>query len=639
VVDFDVTTQVVDDLSYGSTVSGVGQVDAPESTNWDCAIGDLTFLFAMSDQYPFRRETAEFRRQRIDTERNPGEQSLDSGYWIRSQSSWHYGSGLTSAEPLEVNNDEAQFRYKEGGGVNPWTPGQLSLLNDTASVLSSAGSGQLLLGVDTGVLHADGAVLKYIALDGTVSAVTWGGSGSIKSMTTDGENYYVADTTGIYKGALPTGSGSLIWNTGANPVIRWVKSRLMATVGAAVYELTGTGPSLPTPLDPGTARPSGWTWTDIAEGPAAIYVSGYVGDTSTIERIGVSATTSAVTLDVPVVVADMPRGETVLSTYSYVGSFLIVGTTLGARVALINSDGSLTLGPLVVDAAAVDDAVAIENYVYVTVRDQGNAGDRAYRAGLYRIDLGQVLNQSPLDFAHAADLVAPAGTTGDAVQVTSAGGYLYFAVDTQGVFKQQDTFVSEGWLESGRIRLGTVENKGWRDLRLLTKSGETGTVTGYADTSETGSPSTWTTVITADGDRTDTSGKLTAAAPAPQSNLYVAFSLTSADSNTSSPVFIGYQVRAVPAPERTRLLQVPIMLFDFITDRKGLRVGKRGFAWDTLQKLQDLEQSTAVVQWRDYTTGEAATAYVERVSFVRTSPPTNRASGVGGIGQVLLRLV
>ena len=35
----------------------------------------------------------------------------------------------------------------------------------------------------------------------------------------------------------------------------------------------------------------------------------------------------------------------------------------------------------------------------------------------------------------------------------------------------------------------------------------------------------------------------------------------------------------------------------------------------------------------------AATAYVERVSFVRTSPPTNRASGVGGIGQVLLRLV
>lgn len=638
-VDFDVTSQVVEDLTYGSTVAGVGQVDAPESTNWDCSIGDLTFVFGMSDQYPFRRETAEFRRQRIDTERNPGEQSLDSGYWIRSQASFHYGSGLTSAEPLEVNNDEAQFRYKEGGGVNPWTPGQLSLLNDTASVFASASSGQLLLGVGTGVLHAAGTTLTYIPTSGATATVTWGGSGTIKSMTTDGENYYVADTTGIYKGALPSGAGSKIWDTGANPVIRWVKSRLMATVGAGVYELTGTGPTLPTPLDPGTARPAGWTWTDIAEGPAAIYLSGFVGDTSTIERIGVSATTSAVTLDVPVVVADMPRGESVLSTYSYVGSFLIVGTTSGCRVAAINTDGSLSLGPLVVDAAAVDDAVAIDNFVYVTTRDKGNAGDRNYRAGLYRINLGQPLNQNPLDFAHAADLVAPAGTAGDAVQVTSAGGALFFAVDTAGVFKQQSTFVDTGWLETGRIRLGTIENKGWRDLRLLTQAGSSGTVTGYANTSESGAPSTWNVAITADGVRTDTSGKLTAAAPAPQSNLYVAFSLEAASSGASSPVFTGYQVRAVPAPERTRLLQVPVLIFDFVTDRKGMRVGKRGFAWDTLQKLQDLEETTAVVQWRDFTTGEAATAYVERVSFTRTSPPTNRAQGVGGVAQVLLRLV
>lgn len=638
-VDFDVTNQVVQDLTYGSTVAGVGQVDAPESTNWDCSIGDLTFLFGMSDQYPFRRETAEFRRQRIDTERNPGEQSLDSGYWIRSQASWHYGSGLTSAEPLEVNNDEAQFRYREGGGVNPWTPGQLSLLNSASAVYSDASSGQLMVGVGTGVLHAAGSTLTYISASGSASAVAWGGSATITSITTDGANWYAADQNGIFKGSLPAGAGSLQYNTGDRTVIRWVKSRLMATVGRGVYELTASGPSLGTALDPGSARPVGWTWTDIAEGPTGIYLSGFVGDSSTIERIGVAATTNAVTLDVPVVVADMPRGESVLSIYSYVGSYLITGTTSGCRVAQINANGSLTLGPLVVDAAAVDDAVAIDNFVYVSVRDKGNAGDRQYRAGLYRINLGQPLNQNPLDFAHAADLVAPAGTAGSAVQVTSAGGKLFFAVDGAGVFRQMDTFVSTGWLETGRVRLGTIENKGWRDLRLLTKLGEDGTVTGYADTTETGSPSTWNVVITADGDRTDTSGKLTSVAPAPESNLYVAFSLESADNGTSSPVFTGYQIRAVPAPERTRLLQVPVLIFDFITDRKGLRVGKRGFAWDTLQKLQDLEETTAVVQWRDFTTGEAATAYVERVSFQRTSPPTNRAQGVGGIAQVLLRLV
>lgn len=638
-VSINVSEPVVQELVYGSTVSGVGQVDAPDSTNWDCAIGDLKFLFAMSEQTPFRRETAEFRRQRIDTERNPGEQSLDSGYWIRSQASWHYGSGLTSAEPLEVNNDEAQFRYKEGGGVNPWTAGELSLLHSTSEHFAAAGTGQLLLGVDTGVIHAVGSTVTYVADDGTATGVSWGGSGTITSLTSDGSNYYVADATGIYKGALPSGSGTKIWDTGATTVIRWVKSRLMATVGAAVYELTGTGPTLPTALDPGTARPSGWTWTDIAEGPAAIYLSGYVGDTSTIERVSVSSSTTTVTLDVPTVVADMPRSEIVNTIYSYVGTYLIVGTSKGARVAAIQSDASLSLGPLVVDAAAVDDVVAVENFVYVTVRDQGNAGDRSYRAGLYRINLGQNLNNSALDFAVAADLTVPAGVTGNAVQVTTASDRLFICVDGSGVYGEDSTFVDSGWIETGRIRLGTVENKGWRDLRILLQDGTLGSVTGFATTDDSTAPSNWNVVITADGDRPDTSGKLTAVAPGPAANLYVALELQSNAACSCPARVIGYQVRAVPAPERTRLLQVPVLVFDQVTDRKGMRLGKPGFAWDTLSKLQDLESSAAVVQWRDFTTGEAATAYVERVTFTRLTPPTNRASGVGGVAQVLLRLV
>lgn len=638
-VNIDVTEQVVTDLSFGSTVSGVGQVEAPESTNWDCSIGDLTFLFGISDQYPFRRETADFRRQRIDTQADTGEQSLDSGYWIRSQSSWHYGSGLTSAEPLEVSGDEAKFRYREGGGINPWTAGQLSLLNSTSQHFASTATSQLLLGVGTGVLHAAGAVLTYVAADGTDTAITWGGSGTITSVTSDGSNWYAADSTGIYKGALPSGSGSKIWDTGATTLIRWVKSRLMATVGAALYELVGTGPTLPTAVDPGTARPSGWTWTDISEGPAAIYLSGYVGDTSTVEKVTVATTTSTTTLDVPTVVADMPRSEIVNTLYSYVGTYLILGTSNGVRVAAVNTDGSLTVGPLTVDAGAVDDVVAVNNFAYVTVRDQGNAGDRTYRAGLYRINLGQNLNNNPLLFAHAADLTAPSAATGEARQVTLAGGYLYFTVNGYGIVKQDDTFVSDGWLESGRVRLGTVEAKGWRDFRLLLEPSGVGTVAAWAATDDTDVPSSWTTVITADESRTDSTGKLTAVAPSPTSNLYVAVQLSSAGSGATSPVLIGYQVRAVPAPERTRLLQVPVLMFDFVTDRKGMRVGRPGFAWDALSKLQELEQSAAVVQWRDFTTGEAATAYVEKVSFTRVTPPTNRASGAGGVGQVLLRLV
>lgn len=636
------SNDLIEPLGLNVLSSNTSANVAPDDVAWDCEIGGLPFLFATNEQFRFTRETSEFRRDRVDTERDPGEQSLDSGLWIRSQSSWHYGSGLSSAEPLEVNSDEARFRYFQGGGVNPWTPGELTLLNSTSQVLtaSAGASAVYMIGVDTGVLVASGATLSYVPTVGASATVSWGGSGTITSITTDGANYYVADTTGIYRGSLPSGAGSKVWDTGQATIVRWVKSRLMATVGKAVYELTGTGPTLPTALDAGGARPAGWTWTDISEGPAAIYLSGFVGDTSTIEKIGVNATTTSVTLDVPTVVADLPRSETVNTLYSYVGTYLIIGTSKGCRVAQIASDGSITLGPLVVNAAAVDDAVAIDNYVYVTVRDKGSAGDRTYRAGLYRIDLGTNLNRNPLNFAHAADLVAPAGTTGEARQVTTAGGRLWFAVSGQGVYRQADTFVSEGWVETGRIRLGTVENKAWRDLRLLAKPGALGVVTAFANTEDGLTPSTWPEVIQADGIATDSIGKLVTASPGPASNLYVAFRLQSATNNTVTAAMIGYQIRAVPAPRKTELIQVPVMMFDREKDRQGAAYGGPGVSWTRFQALKQMEATGATVQWNDYTTGEAAEVYVERVSLTRLMAPSlGQRVNAGGVATVLLRVV
>lgn len=646
-VDFDVTSDVVEDLSFGSTVSGVGQVNAPDSTNWDCAIGDLTFLLGTSQQNPFVRETADFRRQRIDTERNPGEQSIDSGYWVRSQPSWHYGSGLSTAEPLEANDEEAQFRYKEGGGVNPWTAGELTLLHETASVHSSSATNMSVLGVQTGVLFREDAVLTYIDNAGTATAVTWGGTGNIGSMTDTGQYYLVSNDTGIYRGDLPSGTGTLIYNNKSTPPytkIRWVKSRVMYADGVDIHEITNLTPTSATLPAALFSHPnSDWKWTDFADGPTSIYASGYSLENSAIYRIGISTTATTTTLSQPVIVAEMPRGEDILSMYSYVGSYLIIGTTNGVRVASINDDGSLTIGPLVVTDAPVDDAVAFGSFVYVTTRNKGNAGDRTQRAGLFRIDLGQTLNNNPLNFAHAADLTIPSTSTatGNAVSVTTSDDKIWFCVTGTdgGVFKQQDTFVDSGWIETGRIRLGTVEKKGWRDIRLLSKSGFAGTSTAYASTTETGSPSTWSLAIIGSGENNDITGKLNVAAPSPEPNLYLAFNLQKDTATGETAKLIGYQLRAVPAPERTRLLSVPIMLFDFVTDRKGLKIGRTGFAWDTLQKLQQLEEDSVVVQWRDFTTGEAATVYVERVSFTRMTPPTNRVSGVGGVATVLLRIV
>ena len=647
----DYTEEVVESLGLGiEAPTGIGEY-GPDAQKWDCSIGGLNFLFAASEQYPIKRETARFRRERIDTERNPGEQSLDSGYWIRSQASWHYGAGLPSAEPLEIAGDEARFRYFQSGGVDPWTPGELKLLNTTSAVYSASATRAKIDGIGTGVLvgmdYTTTGTLTYITNAGASTAIAWGGTGNLDSFDDTGQYWLATDSAGIWRGDLPSGAGTKIYNNKGTPpytLIRWVKSRAMYAEGPDIHEITNLTPSsatLPTKLY--THPNSGWIWTDFADGPQSIYASGYSGEFSAIYGIGINVTTTTVTLDQPIIVAEMPRGEDILSMYQYVGSFLVIGTTLGVRVAQINSDGSLTLGPLLFEGAPVDDAVAKGRYVYFTVRDKGEAGDRKNRPGLYRINLGQVVNQTPLDFAYAPDLVTPADYVGDCTSVTVANDLLWFVVTGTpgGVFREESTFVDSGWLETGRIRLGTMEKKAWRDLRLLGIPGLQGTITAHANIFGTVSPSNWDAVISVTAGNEDAVGKLNVPAPAPATDLYLAFHLESNPACLCSAKMIGYQLRAVPSPRRTELIEVPVLMFNFETDRMGGKYGSFGNAYRRFKALKSLENSGATVPFVDFTTGEKLEVYVEEVAYNRTSPPSKakNTTGSGGVVRILLRTV
>jgi predicted RNA-binding protein with TRAM domain len=645
----DYTEEVVEPLGYGFEASEGQGSYGPDSLDWDCTIGGLNFLYATSDQDPIIRETGKFRRERIDTERNPGEQSLDSGLWIRSQASWHYGAGLSSAEPLDVAVEEASYRYYKSGGVDPWTPGQLKLLKNTESKFASAAASQQILGVSTGVLHAGGNVLTYVPTTGTAAAVTWGGTADINSLTTTGQYWLAGDSSGIYRGDEPSGAGTKIYNKAATTVtsslLRFVKSRLMYGENNKIIEITNlvpTSATLPAEL---YAHPnSGWIWSDFAEGPTAIYASGYEGEESLIYKIDVTATTTTVTLNVPVVVAEMPRGERILSMYSYVGSFIIIGTSSGCRVASISDNGTLTMGPLVFNSTQVDDAVAYGEYVYLTVRDKGEAGNGVQRAGLYRINLGQTLSNtsfsSSLQFAYAPDLTAPVGTAGEARSVTIAGEKLWFSVNGAGVFRETATYVADGWIETGRIRLGIMENKSWRDLRLIGSNDLQGTVTAYASVTNSGTPSTWDSVISVNATTNDAYGKLNAAAPLPTPNLWLAFRLQSNTGATVTSQMIGYQLRAMPSPRRNELIQIPVRMFDFEKDRQGSSYGRNNGAFDRFSALKQMENIGNTVVFKDHTTGEQVEVYVEQVTWKKTlAPSRGDRKNIGGIVTLLLRSV
>ena len=147
---------------------------------YDTAIGGMPFIYAISDSRPYIRQTAPFRKDQFDNQTEPGEQSL-TGWWIRSQSSFHYGDGITFYDPTSNNSGSPEhYRYAESKGLNVWDIGQVTLLNDvdaqhitTGAIQSNGKVNQKLRSIEwddtSGVLLKDEYDVDKISATGTVT--------------------------------------------------------------------------------------------------------------------------------------------------------------------------------------------------------------------------------------------------------------------------------------------------------------------------------------------------------------------------------------------------------------------------------------------------------------------------------------
>ena len=104
--------------------------------DYDVAIGGEPFFMAPTDQNPYQRETAPYRKEQFDNGAEPGEQSL-TGWWIRSQSSFHNGSGINFYDPS--SGEASKYRFHDSQGVNVWTKGEVSLLKDVTDTHVTTG--------------------------------------------------------------------------------------------------------------------------------------------------------------------------------------------------------------------------------------------------------------------------------------------------------------------------------------------------------------------------------------------------------------------------------------------------------------------------------------------------------------------
>jgi hypothetical protein len=87
------------------------------------------------------------------------------------------------------------------------------------------------------------------------------------------------------------------------------------------------------------------------------------------------------------------------------------------------------------------------------------------------------------------------------------------------------------------------------------------------------------------------------------------------------------------------LIQFPVWCFDVETDRYGVATGYENRAWERIQILEDIEAAGDIINVQDFTTGERVQAIIERVNFVRKTPPSGKFDGFGGLLSITVRTV
>jgi hypothetical protein len=611
---------------------------------FDVAIGGMPFIYAINDVNPYIRQTAPYRKEQFDNQTEPGEQSL-TGFLLRSQSSFHEGAGITFYDPALIPG-EGTSRFADSKGVDVWTEGQVTLLNDTLEVYSTSNT-PAIIGTnddtDDCIVFSDGIDLKKITMSGdtaTTSTYTISPAqttDTFVSITTDGTRYFAACSSGIYVGVTSaTTSDGVINAVGTNDVIvKFAKQRLMAGVANGIYELNPN--TTPSTTLPGTALPtaefthpsSTWTWTSICEGPNAIYYAGKNRNNSSIFKIGLTTGTTALgfpVLAVPTEIAQFPVTEIVNAIDIYLGTYMVICTSKGVRVAAVQDDGSIKYGPIIAEGDFKGVAFR-DRFAYVSGLVDGEAG-------LVRIDLSNDLGT--LRFPFAFDAIA-SGTTSSAVGVAFLGNTdrVAFVVEGDGIWMEKDgTKVSSGFLQTGFIRYNTLEPKNFK--RLIGRGEFT---FGSMSLNTVASDGTVFDVVSYDSSVPPV--EVTTSQPAgAQEFIAYKFVLTKDGTDgTKGPTFKGYQAKATFATPRQRIIRFPVYCFDVETDRYNVMIGYEGRAIDRINALEAIEENGDIVTWQDLTTGESRQVAIEQITFTRMTPPDRGFTGYGGMLTMTVRTV
>jgi len=628
---------ITESLPAALAARETSQALAMAGAKWDINIGGIGFILEATDANPYQRQSVAPVKDQVDTSQEAGEQSL-SGYWLRSQTSWHKGSGGNFYEPGV--DETSQYRSAGSVGVDVWTEGEARLLRATSRINAQPAGGVaqfvtyafgFLFLTDAGVVKRYKASGSSWVLDATlttaksaVGAVVPCGT-ALAVGTDTGVEICTNPTTGTTFGVQWTSTLTGGWG------VWWAKDRLVAARGPALRELSLAGGDAGAAVPFYTHADPSWTWAAVCEAGTAILGAGRSGGDTAVYSFTLvdSGSGGSPTLGAPAKVAVLPPGELIYSMATYLGSYIGLGTSRGVRVGMVDTSGALQYGPLTVTSTQPVRCLAgADRFLYAGVTGQIDG-----QSGAVRVDVSAPVEGLRFGWAWDAQVHNTGEVTGIAL-TPDADPRVNLAVTGQGVFAQSATaYETSGYLLSGKVRYNTVEPKSFEkaDVRADTPGG-THVVFSVLD----------------DNNQENTIYTLGAGSSGRNINLlypqgvveYVQVRLSLTGDGASTPVVYSWQLKATPKPPSQWRIRFPLLCADRERTATGVSFGREGFAWQRVSALEALQNEAATVLCQDFTNGESFNGIIEQVDFTRPAPrSTNGRGNFGGVLFVTVRKV
>lgn len=500
----------------------------------------------------FTRQFDQRVRDSQDNSTAPGESAISpQGLWRRGQMSWHFGAGQKYADDAEAGD----YRFYKSKGVNPWTKGQLTLLNATKLSLSTSSTNLHMCSVKSSggteyLYVADGNTLKYttdpFASSPTWTSVTTGAPAgvAITGVETNGQNVFVGYTSNDIYYTTPGGASvSFFFPTSGTTgqtytSFGYAKGWGFASIDHKMYVIgVGSGSHTVHYTSPDTSL----RWVGFTAGQNAVYAAAYAGTHSIIYKLTLKSDASG--FDQPIAALELPVGEVVSSIFGYLGG-IFLGTNKGVRYCTTDSQNNLVAGSIIPTSGSVYDFTSEDRYVWFTWSNYDGVS-----GGLGRLDLSRFI--APNTPAFATDLMY--SNTGAVKHCATFAGKRVFGISAVGVVAEDSTnLVASGEIETGIYRWGIPDRKFAPrfDIRVEPLVGSISAAVSFDADSYTS--------IGSHSDQNDTEHTFLA----PEDKFIEAgYKLTlTRQTATTGPVFTRWMSRAYAAPSRSRLISVPVLL-------------------------------------------------------------------------------